>query len=258
MDRKVWMLGIAVLLSGMLYVSITLMLEYSPEPATAEVKPTASECDSDKDCGVSGYTGDYTCRENSIYGEYIVYMCAKQEGLSKCIKVRSMEFVESCTDGEECIQGLGECQRKTTTTTTIKKRVEHENPGVIATTTTLTDVTCFRDSNCGLDHYGNPYCTTSGHSVRDYINYTCQNPGTYSSKCIKERKTYLVDYCGFGEACIRGECVDKNRLEEYCLREDCCATDYSMCEDYPVKMLPFPIRGENETYTMEHNTTIYL
>jgi hypothetical protein len=167
-----------------------------------------------------------------------------------------MEFVDSCSDEEECVTGLGECQRKTTTTT-MKKIIEHERPAVIATTTTLVNVTCFRDSNCGLDRYGKPYCTTSGHSVRDHIHYKCLNPGTYSSKCVKEKKSYLVDYCGVGEACIRGECVDKTQLGWYCLREDCCATDYSLCEDYPIKMLPFPIRGENETYTMEHNMTIY-
>jgi len=262
MDRKLSILLISILISGFLYVTLSLLLEETPQTTTTEEnKLKVLECNSDAECGISGFTGIYDCRNNNVYGEYRIYMCAKiDDQTSKCAKVRSMELIASCDETEKCVPGSSECMVKASSTTTTLLSVQITVKPVVMTTTTLVEnITCFRDSNCGLDHYSKPYCTSSGHSVRDYVTYKCVNPGTYGSKCSREKKAYLVDYCGYGEACLRGECVDKSRLSEYCLREDCCATDFDLCGNYSVQLLPFPVRGTyNNSFVEEHNTTIYM
>lgn len=256
MNFRLLLPAAAVLLSVVLYFILTTLLENPP----AVVNDSGGlSCSLDSDCGVSGYTGSYFCRDSSIFGEYVTRLCLAGNSGFKCVNIASVEYVDACVEPEECIPGLSECRRKATTTEPTRPPAVQEyvirSP---ATTTTLSGVVCVRNSSCGFDHYGKPYCAVSGHAVRDYVTYVCLNPGTHASKCMRERKTYLVDYCGVGEACIRGECVDKNRLDWYCIREDCCATDFSLCEGYPVRFLPFPIRGlQNETYYLWHNTTVY-
>jgi hypothetical protein len=219
-----------------------------------------AHCGLDSDCGVSGFTGIYACRNSGIFGEYVTRLCLKAGGAdSGCAVFTSMEFVSVCFEPEECVPGSGECRRKATTTV-VSRLVAPQSyyASLSTTTTTLSDVACVRNTSCGIDHYGKPYCSGSGHAVRDYVAYACLNPGTHASRCTREKTTYLVDYCGAGEACVMGECVDKRHLDWYCVREDCCDTDFSVCADTPVRFLPFPVRGfDNGTYYLWHNTTVY-
>lgn len=258
MNLKVIILVIAVLVLALSYIAFILPLDDATPPIVN--KPSAPLCSSDLECGVSGFTGFYVCKGDNIFGEYIAYMCVDiGNSESRCKQIISMEFIKNCPDNEECVPGLRECkQTPKKTTTTLANTYQNIVP-TSPTTTTLSDINCVRDSNCGIDHYGKPYCTSSGHSVRDYIKYKCVNPGTYSSRCAREKTTYLVDYCGFDQACIRGECVEKRYLSWYCVREDCCATDFSLCGNYSIEFLPFPIPNlHNETYVLEHNQTVYL
>ena len=262
MDPKIMVLVAGLLLSALLFIILVpSFMDSAPSNSDEEILNT-SECGSDMDCGVSAFTGFYTCRDDQIYGEYLTRLCIQDKNLVyKCVEIRSMEFIQTCFHPDKCVPGLSDCEMETTTTyatIVLPTYTTPEKTYMATTSTTLSDVTCVRNSSCGIDHFGKPYCTTSGHSVRDYITYKCHNPGTYSSRCTREKKTYLVDYCGVGEACIQGECVNKNNLEWYCIRDDCCATDFSLCGDYSVQFLPFPIRGlHNETYYLDHNMVIH-
>jgi len=258
MDRKILIVVVGIVLAGALYV--LLSPAFSGNAPAADNAPELRLCNSDSDCGASGYTGLFVCKGDSIYGEFVAYVCvASGRGGAQCAQLSSMELVRACTQDEECEPGVKDCRKKPPQTTTTLFEVDYNYaPLPSGPTTTLSDVTCARNATCGLDHYTAPYCTTSGHAVRDYIVYLCLNPGTYSSRCVKERTTYLVDYCGYNEACIQGECVDKSLLKWYCVNKGCCDTDISKCAGASVDFLPTPVRGlKNETYTLEHNTTIY-
>jgi len=259
MDVKVLILAASILLSGLFYLMLSPLTADQQSGPTAKNMSPLFECSSEADCGRPAFTGLYACRGGNVYGEYSSYVCVADDSGSKCVQLLTMEYVRNCIEPQECVPGLNECRTERSTTIAYTPAVTYTQPARLpSSTTTLSDVTCVRDTNCGIDHYSKPYCTTSGHSVRDYITYTCLNPGTYSSQCTRQKKTYLVDYCGFDQACIMGECVEKRYLSWYCVREDCCATDFSSCGNYSVQFLPFPIANlKNETYTLEHNTTIY-
>jgi hypothetical protein len=254
-DRRILIVTFGIIVAGVLYVLFTpAFLGTPPQGNNASVRA----CNSDGDCGASGYTGLYACKGNSIYGEYAARICVSSgQDSAKCALLSSMELVHTCSGDEECEPGFKDCRLKPNQTTTTLFEVEYvEIPPSSGPTTTLSGVVCVRNSSCGLDHHTKPYCTSSGHSVRDYIAYACLNPGTYASRCVKERTTYLVDYCGYNEACVQGECVDKSLLKWYCMNRGCCDTDISKCTG-SVDFLPLPIRGlKNETFTLEHNTTI--
>ncbi|MDD5111732.1 MAG: hypothetical protein PHG85_04255 [Candidatus Altiarchaeota archaeon] len=253
-----------VVLAVGLSLSIVLLLAFilavptgTTTPGTTQ--PARQECAADTDCGSTGYTGVYKCRGDSIFGEYVTRICTPTAGGGRaCTSVGGAEYVEYCPTPLECKDGKGECQTRPTTTTRPLVYGSEYTLAPRITTTTIQGTECARDESCGIDHYGKPYCSSSGHSVRDYITYTCQNPGTYASRCTREKVTYLVDYCGSTQSCIRGECVEKRRLSWYCIREDCCATDFSLCEGASVDFLPFPVVGRyNSSYVPGHNTTIY-
>ena len=258
MDWRVLIVLLGIVLAGVLYALLSPAFSENAQPA--ENASRLRLCNSDNDCGMAGYTGLFVCKGDSIYGEYTVYMCVASglEG-ARCTNITSMELVLTCTGDEECEPGFKDCKRKPQQTTTTLFEVDYNYvPLPSGPATTLSDVACARNASCGLDHYSKTYCTTSGHAVRDYIVYACLNPGTYSSRCVKERTTYLVDYCGYNEACMQGECVDKRFLAWYCANRGCCDTDIRKCAGASVDFLPTPVRGlKNETYTLEHDTTIY-
>jgi hypothetical protein len=256
---KPWaIIAAGLFLSLALYLAFTLMPAGTLAPASNLT--AGRECATDADCGKTGFTGVYTCRGESVFGEYATRVCSQAGGGgSVCTVLTGMEYVVNCPQPLECKEGMSECQTRPTTTTRPRDYGSEYTPiPVITTTTTIPNAACMRDESCGIDHYGKPYCTASGHAVRDYIRYKCQNPGTYAAKCSREKTTYLVDYCGSSQACIRGECVEKSRLSWYCIREDCCATDFSLCEGPSADFLPFLVKGRyNSSYVPEHNTTIY-
>ena len=167
------------------------------------------ECSIDSQCGTLGLTGNYECRGQSIFGEYKVYVCANQATPeSKCVEIRTMEFLKNCENIGECINGVSDCEIRTTTTVYIPTEPSTKRtlpPYETTPTTRPTNVKCMKDSNCGFNHTSQRYCS-NGHAVVDYIGYKCTNPGTYAARCSSEKTTYLVDYCGTGEICLFGKC----------------------------------------------------
>jgi hypothetical protein len=260
MDQKLLILAVAVLLSAALYLILVPIPGLTNAPTTTlENRSLVKLCSSDVSCGISNYTGYYECRGGSIYGEYVTRLCASSDIYgSQCVEFKSMEFIRNCIDDEECVTGKSDCYRKPSSTwpSTVPSSVKHYPPTIVPTTLS-SGVTCVRNSSCGFDHYSKTYCSSSGHVMKDYIVYKCLNPGTYSSRCTSQKTTYLVDYCGSGQACVRGQCVEKKNLNWYCVRSDCCATDISLCGNYSIEFLPFPIRGlHDETFVLNPSQTI--
>ena len=61
------------------------------------------------------------------------------------------------------------------------------------------EIICSYHSDCGTNSYtGEEFCQNDD-SYKNYITYTCNNPGTYSSSCSQITLPKLVEDCGTNE-----------------------------------------------------------
>jgi len=70
-----------------------------------------------------------------------------------------------------------------------------------------TNITCSINSNCGTSGYTGTYFCQNSDVYRNYINYTCLNPGTASSYCSSATTPVLIDDCAGNEYCAAGNSV---------------------------------------------------
>lgn len=74
------------------------------------------------------------------------------------------------------------------------------------------EIICSLNSDCGEDGYlGEDYCS-EGNAVRDYVTYTCNNPGTEESFCSDVTAPEIIEECDFG--CEEGICLEEEIPEE--------------------------------------------
>ncbi len=68
--------------------------------------------------------------------------------------------------------------------------------------------TCSSNSECGVSApTGGVFCSGSN-VLQNYINYTCNNPGTLSSYCSSSTSSSLIKTCSAGQVCSSGNCFD--------------------------------------------------
>ncbi|MBI2629791.1 Ig-like domain-containing protein [Candidatus Pacearchaeota archaeon] len=82
------------------------------------------------------------------------------------------------------------------------------SPGQINSTCIHTPITCIVDSDCGQDTFtGSPFCNgASGNDVyQNFLNLTCNNPGTIDSFCSNTTTLVLKQTCSLG--CNNGACL---------------------------------------------------
>ena len=86
----------------------------------------------------------------------------------------------------------------------------------------ITGIKCFSNSGCGTDYsFGAPFCQ-SGNIWKNWVVYTCNNPGTTDSYCSDSISSLLNETCSNG--CVDGRCKVKvckticnyGRCQEYC------------------------------------------
>ncbi|MBS3100565.1 hypothetical protein J4204_00345 [Candidatus Woesearchaeota archaeon] len=68
------------------------------------------------------------------------------------------------------------------------------------------NITCFSGLDCGNNQFtGNYYCNNS-YVTKNYLNYTCINPGTSSSSCISSTNPVKLSYCNpsLNQTCVDG------------------------------------------------------
>jgi len=68
------------------------------------------------------------------------------------------------------------------------------------------NITCFSNLDCGTSQFtGNYYCSNNS-ITRNYLNYTCINPGTISSSCPSSTSAVLLNYCNsnLNQTCVNG------------------------------------------------------
>jgi hypothetical protein len=106
---------------------------------------------------------------------------------------------------------------------------------------------CSADSDCGTDEYtSQPYCSAEGNVVREYKDYTCENPGTDESECSSETTTKLIESCNYG--CDTGQC----NPEPICFLNSDCGTDGFVSEKFCSGL---EVQKTYRTYTCENAGT---
>jgi len=97
------------------------------------------------------------------------------------------------------------------------------------TTTQSCSVTpkCSANYDCGIDGYsGDLFCVTgmeNNKTYKNYLTYTCKNPGTTSAVCVTTTQAKLQETCVTGQICQDGQCVEQTCVSEW----DC--TDWGAC-----------------------------
>ena len=136
-----------------------------------------------QDCGddsCDAFGGNY-CKNNDVYHSRTCY----DRGCSNnaCFSNSSIEEIKV----EECSQGCeeGEC----------------------------IEIECFQNSDCGTDFLSGNLCS-GNNAVRNFLNFTCNNPGTFSSYCTNISGNYLIQEC---DLCFNGNCLQIN-----CTRNEDC------------------------------------
>ncbi|MEK6818912.1 MAG: hypothetical protein AABY10_03170, partial [Nanoarchaeota archaeon] len=133
-------------------------------------------CSSDLQCGTSGFISEPFCSVNDILRSFVSYKCENPGTTnSRCVSSNEQKLIEVCSGG--CFSGV--CLNST--------------------------ITCSFDSQCGTnDLIGENFCR-NGDLYREFIAYSCSNPGTFGSYCSSSNSDLLVEQCSFG--CSNGACL---------------------------------------------------
>lgn len=156
-----------------------------------------SECEIDEDCGDETLI-ENKCVGREVWSNYSIPACLS----GSCELYYDFRLKETCLD--ECISG--EC----------------------------VDITCYNNSDCGIDGFiGNEYCDDEI-LVKKYRTYTCSNAGTILSSCSHETKDIVVEECEYW--CEEGECIGECKNEDI---RNCntgllgvCAGGIETCSNY--------------------------
>ena len=78
------------------------------------------------------------------------------------------------------------------------------------------NITCFKDIDCGQNAFVGDYSCTNSYISRNYINYTCVNPGTTSSKCVAANSTFFLTYCNpnLNQICVSGQSTCQTTIND--------------------------------------------
>lgn len=67
-----------------------------------------------------------------------------------------------------------------------------------------TSVECNVNADCGGDSFSGNYYCDSGNVVKNYVSYTCVNPGTSNAICGSNSSKTTIDACSGNEFCLAG------------------------------------------------------
>jgi len=68
----------------------------------------------------------------------------------------------------------------------------------------LADISCFSEQDCGVSTYTGPTFCENNSVHRNYVQFTCNNPGSAESYCSYHNQTKLIEECS--SQCSEGEC----------------------------------------------------
>lgn len=136
------------------------------------------ECFTETDCGIDGLVGSNICStEGNLEREFVDYICNNAgTPQSSCASETTVQTTQNCDFG--CNEG--QC-------------ISEE------------DISCFTNSDCGTNGFVGENSCSGEDVVKDFMTYTCLNPGTLSSTCANQTDSELFEICDFG--CSAGTCL---------------------------------------------------
>jgi hypothetical protein len=141
-------------------------------------EPPIIECNTNSECGNSGYLDNNYCLENNLVRDYLQFTCNNPgTPQSFCSQEESTILVEECS--YMCSNGA--CLPPP-------------------------EIDCYTNDECGFTGYiSGPFCSQDG-VYQTYQTSTCHYAGTSQSFCSTETEDTLIEYCEF--MCSEGECQE--------------------------------------------------
>ncbi len=184
-------------------------------------------CIRNTDCGQDGYIDGLFCQGNGVYKNYKTYTC-NNPGMSNayCSNSTSAQLQSTCAANQTCTSGACVTNVNNCTPNASQRCVGNSvysfdscgNQGSLiqACTSNQTcnngachnmNITCSSNSDCGTNGLiGGNFC--QGNAVyRNFITYTCNNPGTANSTCTNSTSAQLQSNCTANQTCTSGACV---------------------------------------------------
>ncbi|MBS3080567.1 putative metal-binding motif-containing protein, partial [Candidatus Pacearchaeota archaeon] len=170
-------------------------------------------CLENADCGTDGFIDGLYCGDNSknVYQNFRSWKCENSGTISSsCTQTISPKLVvqcdNSCAEGS-CVTIV--CNKDSDCNDNNDKTVDKcKNPGTINSFCTYEGISCFKDSDCGVDRFTGGLSCFGKDVQRDFINFTCKNPGTKNSFCVQDIDNKKVHSCLY--ACSEGNCIRCN------------------------------------------------
>jgi len=145
-------------------------------------------CSINSNCGSNRYVGSPFCQGNNVYQNYRTYTCNNPgTANSSCSQSDTAQLQTNCTASQTCTSG----------------------------SCTNINIVCSNNSNCGTNRFtGSPFC--QGNNVyKNYITYTCNNPGTANSYCSNSTSAQLKNTCTGNQTCTNGSCSQSCSYHSY-------------------------------------------
>lgn len=181
-------------------------------------------CSSNSQCGTDRFIRTPSCSGDNLVQDWLYYICLNPGTTSSSCTTGTTigKLVASCDNGcsgGECIDciTLWQCGSwsacvsgiQTKTCTDLNNCGTTDGKPLTSQSCDIFDVACSTDSQCGTNlPIGNVSCYQNK-VVKDYIQFTCFEPGTINSFCDEERLEggYTVKTCLTDETCTNGVCV---------------------------------------------------
>ena len=232
-----------------------------------QCQPNPIECTQDSDCPSDYYMGDaFCCFEGHVCKLYRDYFCAQNPEHSYCTYIEQNKIIEPC--GTDYCENWGNnycesddvyhnktCHDKGCSDAACFDKIYTEEEKVQecgewgCSDGECLYVECYNDTECGPDddYVGDPFCQDDN-VWQNYINYTCNYPGTGNSYCSNSTAPDLKEPCGtdycenwesnycklddvyhertcHDKGCSSGVCFDNTYTEEEKVQE-CGTSEY--------------------------------
>ncbi len=146
----------------------------------------AVACSSNTDCGTNGLTGGAFCQNNGVYKNFITYTCNNPgTASSSCTNTSAAQLQSGCSTNRTCSNG------------------------------SCSNIACSLNTDCGTNSFtGGPFCQGNG-VYKNFVTYTCNNPGTVSSSCTNATAPQLQTTCSGSQTCSGGSCTNTCTTHSY-------------------------------------------
>ncbi|MDO8459869.1 MAG: hypothetical protein Q7S74_02045 [Nanoarchaeota archaeon] len=195
--------------------------------ADGQCIPPPITCNTNSDCGTSGFIGSPFCSSNNVSRQFQQFTC-NNPGTSQsfCTSNITNNTLEMCSD--VCFNGA--CQEITcdldsdcndNNPITLDQCI---NPGTPASMCTNTPINCASNVDCGFTGFiGAEFCSVNN-ITKNFQTAICNNPGTLNSSCsltVQQQTITMCQYACSSGICIRcntnAECNDNNaQTEDIC------------------------------------------